>query len=173
MGKIRVRMGVIPSLLLGSGLLVIGLLSMTHILDSWWPFDVKRLDLVRATALGRADAAMILEAANNEIILAFLATVLIAATGLFLPLTYLLNRRFIRVDPGESGQLPSPRFLVTLRQSMWVGVWVATCIWLQMNRALGLAVAALVAGVLVLFEMLLHVRTRAADVTAGARDATG
>jgi hypothetical protein len=173
MSKSIQRLGVFPSLLLGSGLFVIGVLSMSHIVDNWWPFDVARLDLVRSTALDRADAAMILEAANTEILLAFLATVMVATTGLVLPLSYILNRRFSKTSGAEEEQRPTPPFLVTLRQSMWVGVWVAFCVWLQMNRALSFAVAGLVAAVLVLFELLLHVRTRAASVTAGAQEAHG
>ena len=56
-----------------------------------------------------------------------------------------------------------PRFLLLLRQSMWVALWVGFCVWLQMNRALGIAVATLVAVVIVLFEILLQIRTRAAQ----------
>jgi hypothetical protein len=159
MSKFVERLGVIPFLLLGLTLFVLGLLALNHIVDNWWPFDVQRLDLVRDTALDRAEAALLLEAANTEIILAFLAAVVVAATGLALPLAFFLNQRFGR--PGEPHTV-SPAFLVVLRQSMWVGAWVAFCVWLQMNRTLGLAVAGLVAAVLALFEILLQVRTRAA-----------
>ncbi len=158
------RLGVFPTLLLGISLLGIGLLAMSHIVDNWWPFDVERLDLIRATALNRADSASLLEAANFEIILAFLATVLVTITGLVLPLTFILNKRFIRTNRDQSEYSPAPRFLVTLRQSMWVGAWVSFCVWLQMNRSLGFAIAALVAAVLVMFELLLQVRTRATHV---------
>ena len=144
----------IPALLLGVSICVIGRLAANHILNNWWPFDVTRLDLVRDTALGQADAALILEAANTEIVLTFLATIFMAVTGLTLPLAAFLNKRFAGTR--------NPPFLVALRQAMWVGLWVAFCIWLQMNRTLGLAVAGLVAGVLILFEILLQVRTRAA-----------
>lgn len=148
------RLGVIPYLLLGAGLLVLGLLAINHIVDNFWPFDVQRLDLLRATALDQIDAPAILEAANLEILLAFLAAVLMSVTGLMLPLAYFLNRRFDR-------RYPNPRFLLVLRQSMWVGLWIAFCVWLRMNRTLGLAVVLLVAVVLVLFEVLLQLRTRA------------
>jgi hypothetical protein len=158
-------MGVFPHLLLGAGLFVIGLSAVNHIVDNWWPFDVGRLDLIRSAALDRAEAASILQAANIEIILAFLAAVLVTITGLVLPLAHILNKRFGPVLTGQTDPDAPPRFLVTLRQSMWVGVWVAFCIWLQMNRSLGLAIAALVAVVLALFEMLLQVRTRAANIT--------
>jgi len=166
MRKTMSRLGVIPSLLLGAALLAIGLLALNHIVDNWWPFDVERLDLVRATALGRAEAALLLDAANVQIVLAFLGSALVAVTGLVLPFGYILNRRFKRNPDAGSEADAAPAFLVTLRQSMWVGLWVAFCLWLQMNRSLGIAVAALVAAVLVMFEVLLQVRARAAHVTA-------
>jgi hypothetical protein len=152
-----IELDVIPSFLLGAGLCFIGLVSLNHIVNNWWPFDVSRLDLVRATALDHADAGLILESANPEIMLAFLATVLLTATGLVLPLTSYLNKRF------APSRLPT--YFTVVRQAMWVGLWVAFCVWLQMNRTLGLAVASLVAAVLLMFEALLHVRTRATNIT--------
>lgn len=151
------RLGTIPFLLLGLGLLALGLLALNQIVNNFWPFDVQRLDLVRATARGQADAPALLEAANLEILLAFLAAVMVVITGLVLPLVYYLNRRFY-----PEGKLPP--FLLVMRQAMWVGIWVAFCVWLQMNRTLGIAVALLVAVVLVMFEVLLQVRTRATSV---------
>ncbi len=151
------RMGVVPFLLLGIGLLLLGLLAVNHVVNNFWPFDVNRLELVRAAAEGRADAPSMLDAANVEILLAFLASVMVAVTGMVLPLTYFLNKRF-----GPDATAPS--FFVVLRQAMWVGAWLAFCTWLQMNRTLGLAVAGLVAAVLVMFEVLLQVRTRATSV---------
>lgn len=150
------KLGVIPSLLLGLGLIFIGLTGMNYVVNSWWPFDVTRLDLVRDVALDRADPTLLVEAANFEIILAFLGTVLITFTGISLPLMYVLNKRF--------SLTLHPRFLVTLRQAMWVGFWAAFCIWLQMNRAFGIAIALLAAAVLILFEVLLQVRTRATTI---------
>lgn len=162
MSKFTERLGVIPVLLLGSGLFAIGLLAGQHIVNNWWPFDVSRLDLVRATALDRADPAALLASANVDIILAFLAVILVAVTGLALPLAYILNRRFLRNKSPLTETTPS--FMVTLRQSMWVGLWVSFCVWLQMNRVLGVAVAGLTAVVLILFEVLLQIRTRAASL---------
>jgi hypothetical protein len=152
-----IELDVIPSLLLGAGLFFIGLVSLNHIVNNWWPFDVSRLDLVREAALDQADAALILESANPEIMMAFLATVLLTVTGLVLPLTSYLNKRFVPARP--------PTYFTVVRQAMWVGLWAACCVWLQMNRTLGLAVACLVASVLLLFEALLQVRTRATNMT--------
>jgi len=126
---------------------------------------VVRLDLVRSTAQGQVEAASILEAANQEIIFAFLGAVLITVTGLALPLAYFVNKRFSRYLDSRSGRSLPPQFHVTLRQAMWVGIWFAFCVWLQMNRALGPAVAALVAGVLILFEIMLQIRARASSIT--------
>lgn len=151
-----IELNIVPSLLLGAGLFFIGLVSLNHIVNNWWPFDVSRLDLVRAAALDHADAALILEAANPEIMLAFLATILLTVTGLVLPLTAYLNKRFAPARP--------PLYFTVVRQAMWIGLWASCCVWLQMNRTLGLAVASLVAAVLLMFEGLLQVRTRASNM---------
>lgn len=158
------KLGALPSLGIGVALLVIGLYTLNYLVNRWWPFDVTRIDLVRATAVGQADAASILDAANGEVIFAFLAAVLISVTGLALPLAYVLNKRFGRLADNHTPAAPtSPKFLVTFRQAFAVGLWVSFCLWLQMNRAFGLAVALLVAAVLILFEVLLQLRTRAAQ----------
>jgi hypothetical protein len=151
--QISQQLGVIPSLMIGISLFILGLLAANRIVNTYWP--VQRIDLVRSVALDRADAAVLLQAANTEIILVFLAAVLVAITGLALPLVFFLNMRFGR--RGRSRLMPPP-FLTTLRQAMWVGIWAAFCVWLQMNRTLGLAVAILVAVILILFELLLQLR---------------
>jgi drug/metabolite transporter (DMT)-like permease len=46
------------------------------------------------------------------------------------------------------------------RQSVWVALFVAIGAWLQLNRALTWAIAALAGGVLVLLEAYLNVRER-------------
>lgn len=162
--RLNNHFGLISSFALGALLLIIGLLTMEYIIDSWWPIDINRLDLVRAAAQDRVSASVLLEAANYEIILAFLATVLTAASGLALPISYLLNQRFAAFTNRRFGQIESSRLMVALRQSVAVGIWVSFCLWLQMNRSLGVAVALLVAGVLILFEILLQIRSRAAQV---------
>jgi hypothetical protein len=153
------RVGAVPYLIIGIGLFLLGLLAANEIANNFWPIDVQRLDLVRSVALDRADAAALLQAANTEIILAFLAAVVVAITGLALPLVFYLNMRF-----GRRGRprLTPPPIMTTLRQAMWVGAWTAFCVWLQMNRTLGIAVAILVAIVLILFEMLLQLRQQTA-----------
>ena len=161
--RLTKHFGFISAFVLGILLFVIGLLAMEYIVNSWWPIDINRLDLVRAAVQNRVDAASLLEAANFEIILAFLAAVLTAVTGLVLPITYLLNQRFAAFTDRRYGQIESSRLLVALRQSMAVGMWASFSLWLQMNRSFGLAVALLVAAVLILFEVLLQIRSRTAQ----------
>jgi hypothetical protein len=150
------QFGAILYVLLGTALFILGILALNHIIDNIWPIDVQRLDLIRDTALDRADPTTLLQAANQEAIIAFLAAVLATVTGLALPLIYYLNRRF--------GKGSLPHVLIILRQAMWVGFWAAFCVWLQMNRALGWAVVLLVAAVLAMFEFLLQIRTRAEKI---------
>lgn len=156
MKKLTARFAVMPYLLIGVALLLLGVAAINHIMNNLWPIDVTRLDLIRAIAQDQAEAAQLLGAVNREFIVAFLASVLVAVTGLSLPLAYYLNKRF-----GRSG---SRRFLVVLRQAMWVGIWIAFCVWLQMNRSLGIGIVLLVAGVLVTIEVLLQIRTKAAEI---------
>lgn len=152
------RLGVFPYLLLGVGLFVLGILATNHIVNNFWPFDVSRLDLVRASALDQVNASAMMEAANGQIVMAFLASVMVAVTGLTLPMVYYANVRF---DPDPEG----PAIIVVLRQALLLGLWVAFCVWLQMNRSLGLAVALLVAAVLAAFEVLLQIRKRATSIS--------
>ncbi|SRR5690554_3110401 len=151
------RLGILPFLLLGVGLVVLGVLASNHIVNNFWPFDVARLDLIRASATDQVLASRLMDAINNEILLAFLASVMVTTTGIALPIVYYANRRF---GNGEG----SPQGLVVVRQALLIGLWLAFCVWLQMNRSLGIAVAALVAVVLALFEILLQVRNRVSTI---------
>lgn len=166
--KILQRMGILPYLILGLALFFIGFTAVEYIVNNYWPIDVSRLDLIRATALGRADAPALMAASSTELILVFLTMILIMVTGLTLPLAYFLNKRFSRYADERFGESSATPFLVVLRQAMGVGFWAAFCVWLQMNRALGLAAMLLVAAVLILFEMLLQIRTRAATMRGNA-----
>ncbi len=161
MRKVVRKLGTLPTLLLGLSLLIIGLSTLNYIVDNWWPFDVARVDLVRDTALFRVDSTALLDAADLEILFAFLAAVLITLTGVVLPLIFILNRRFGRRAEGDD----FPRFMVALRQSIWVGLWGAVCTWLQMQRILNIPAAILIGGVMILLEVMLQVRTRTAVIT--------
>ncbi len=76
----------------------------------------------------------------------FLGT--LAATGTALPFVWLLNRRFSNVDRVPSG--------VLLREALLFGLYAGLCAWLQINRALTLPLALLLAGVLAALEWLLR-----------------
>lgn len=154
------RLGVLPVLLLSIGLFALGTLAVNHIVNTMWLFDVRQVDLARAVVLQRADAAVLLSAARPVALLAFMSSVIVAITGLTLPLMYYVNKR---LSPPEMRHEP-PVFLVVLRQAMFAGFWVAFCLWLQMNRTFGLPVAFLAAAVLILFELVLQLRTRATAV---------
>ena len=155
------RLGVVPVLILSIGLFLLGALAIDRVVNTLWLFDVTRIDLARAVVQQRADAPTLLAAANGEILVAFLASVIVAFTGLAMVPMYYVNKRFN--PPGFRDQ--PPVFLSVLRQSLFVGLWAAFCVWLQMNRTFGLAVAVLAAAVLVLFEMVLQIRNRASAVT--------
>ena len=73
-------------------------------------------------------------------------------TGLALPISVLLNNRF----PSD----PPARAQVILRQALWLGVYVATLVWLQFGRVLGFALALFVALILIVIEIVLRVRER-------------
>ena len=154
------RLGVIPVLLLSVGLLALGALAVDRVVNTMWLFDPSRIELVRATAQQRVDAGTLLAAANTEVLIAFLASITVAVTGLVMVPLYYVNKRFN--PPGFRDQ--PPVFLAVLRQSLFAGLWVAFCLWLQMNRTFGVAVAVLAAAVLVLFELVLQIRERASAV---------
>ncbi len=154
------RLGVVPVLMLSIGLFLLGALAVDRIVNTMWLFDPNRLELVRATVLQRVDAGTLLAAANGEVLIAFLASVIVAVTGLAMVPAYYLNKRFN--PPGMRDE--PPVFLSVARQAMFVGFWVAFCLWLQMNRTFGIAVAVLAAAVLILFELVLQIRERASAV---------
>ena len=80
----------------------------------------------------------------------FLLTMAVTGTGM--PLILLLHRRFGGEDPAPAS--------VLLRQGLWMGLLVALCAWLQINRSLTLPLGLLVAGSLFAFEWLLRLFER-------------
>ncbi len=81
----------------------------------------------------------------------FFAVWLTALTGTAIPFARYLNLRFGKSLPPES---------VLLRQSIWVGLFGATCAWLQLGRALNWATGLLLAAALVAIEIFLLLRAR-------------
>jgi hypothetical protein len=82
----------------------------------------------------------------------FFFTLVLAFTGTVLPLVAFVNHRKPRVPP------PTP--LVVLRQSLWVGIYVATLAWLQIGRVLTPVIWVMLGLGLVLIEWLLRLRER-------------
>jgi hypothetical protein len=82
----------------------------------------------------------------------FFVFLYLAVTGTVLPFVRFLNMRFTR----EDSVLPSGG--VILRQSIWVGLFVVACAWLQIPRVLNPVIAFFLALSLVVIEIFLHVR---------------
>jgi len=94
----------------------------------------------------------------------FFAAWLTALTGTAIPFVRYLNKRFAKSIPPDS---------VMLRQSIWVGLFGATCAWLQLGDALNWASALLLAAALAAIEGFLLMRDRSKrpfdDVTTPAK----
>jgi hypothetical protein len=80
----------------------------------------------------------------------FLALLAVALMGTAWPVLLALHRRFW----GE----PSP--WTVWRQSVWVAAFGAASAWLQMNRLLNVALAAILVGVFVVIELIFVLRAR-------------
>ncbi len=81
----------------------------------------------------------------------------IAVTGTSLPFVRFLNVRFTSLmdEVPPSG--------VVVRQSVWIGLFVVTCAWLQIPRALSAPLAIFVALVFIVVEVFLRTRELAAE----------
>jgi len=60
----------------------------------------------------------------------FFALIVMAFTGATLPFSYLLNQRLMSKGAG-----------VTARQAIWVGIYAAVLVWLEIGRVLSFPVA--------------------------------
>lgn len=78
--------------------------------------------------------------------------IVLALTGLLLPVVAFLNLRFPSQPPATRG--------VILRQAVWGGVYGATLAWLQIARILTPSLALLLALGFVLIEYLLRLREK-------------
>jgi hypothetical protein len=85
---------------------------------------------------------------------AFYALLQIALTGTALPFVRLLHRRFSR---GAGLFVPAS---VLVRQAIWVGLFVTTCVWLRIPRLLSVPVAIVLVLAIVAIEALLRLRER-------------
>lgn len=82
----------------------------------------------------------------------FFVFLYLAVTGTVLPFVRYLNARFSREGTG------SPAVGVVLRQSIWIGLFVVACAWLQIPRVLNPVIAVILALSLIVIEWFLHVR---------------
>jgi hypothetical protein len=84
----------------------------------------------------------------------FFVFLYLAVTGTVLPFVRFLNVRFISEDaiPPSGG--------VILRQSIWGGLFVVACAWLQIPRVLNPIIAFFLALSLIVIEVFLRVRER-------------
>jgi hypothetical protein len=82
----------------------------------------------------------------------FFVLLFIALSGTALPIVRYLNVRFTALDT----EVPPTGVIV--RQSVWVGLTVVTCAWLQMLRSLSLPMIILMVAVFVVLETFLRSR---------------
>lgn len=87
----------------------------------------------------------------------FFVLLLVAVSGLTLPVARYLNVRFTPLNEDV------PPAGVIVRQSVWVGLFVVTCAWLQIPRILTLPIALFVALALIIIEGFMRNRERAAE----------
>jgi len=73
-----------------------------------------------------------------------------AVSGLFLPVTFFLNRRFMSKPPAEGG--------VIVREAIWVGMYACIALWLQQAALLNGLIAFAVGLGFVMIEFLMRVR---------------
>ncbi len=76
----------------------------------------------------------------------------LAATGTALPFLWLLHRRF------DVRQSATPTVL--LRQALWAALFVALCVWLQVNRSLTLSLGVLLGVGFIVLEWFLRLLER-------------
>jgi hypothetical protein len=81
----------------------------------------------------------------------------IAVTGTVLPIIRYLNARLTPID----AEIPPGGVIV--RQSVWIGLFVVTCAWLQIPRVLSWPIAFFLALIFVVIEVFLRTRELASE----------
>lgn len=82
----------------------------------------------------------------------FYFCLLLLVSGLFMPLTWFINRRF----PSENPAGPP----VVIRQAVWFGVFAAMLAWLQIGRVLTPTMAIILGVALFIIEFLIRMWER-------------
>jgi len=80
------------------------------------------------------------------------ALLIMAITGTSLPVTWFFNVRF------PSDPLAEP--FVIVRQAIWVGIYGATLVWLEMGRILTFGMGLAIGGGLIVIEYLIRIREK-------------
>jgi len=86
---------------------------------------------------------------------AFFVLLYMAIAGSSIPFLKLLNRRF------SGRRFAPPPDWVSLRQSLWLGLYVCICAWLQIPRVLNGTLAFFLALSVIVIEIFLRLRERA------------
>ena len=92
----------------------------------------------------------------------FFAFGIMALTGTALPVVYFFHRRF----PDHPPAAPN----VIVRQALWVGIYAATLLWLQLGRLVTLYVILSLAGGLIAIEYFIRLREKANRTPPVIRD---
>ena len=82
----------------------------------------------------------------------FYFCLLLLVSGLFMPLTWFMNRRFPSVNPAGP--------TVVIRQAVWFGIFAAMLSWLQIGRVLTLTIAIILGVALAIIEFLIRMWER-------------
>ena len=83
----------------------------------------------------------------------FFLLLYMAVTGTMIPIAVAFNNRL-------RGEAPIPPDWISVRQGLWVGLFVITCAWLQIPRVLNPVIAILLALSLAVIEVFLRLRER-------------
>ena len=156
-------------LIVAIALVLAGTWFLNALVNNAWlvpPENPRFFDLQRAVVEGRADSNILMTNANKQLIAMFLAAIAVVGMGIGLLPVYLIN---YRLDTSR-GQ-PHTKLTTLLRQAMWVGVFIAVALYLQMNRTFGLPIALLALLVIGLLELMFHAGERSSGVGVADGDA--
>jgi len=92
------------------------------------------------------------------------ALLIFALTGTALPVTWFFNLRFPSNPPVE-------RFVI-VRQAIWVGVYGAILVWLEMGRILTFGMGLAIGGGILVMEYLIRMREKSQKPTIQPREKT-
>src|SRR5690349_9129605 len=83
----------------------------------------------------------------------FFVLLYLAVAGTTIPIALLFNNRL-------RGRYPIPPDWISVRQGLWLGLYVTSCAWLQIPRKLDPAIAFFLALSIIVIEVFLRLRER-------------